>query len=419
MRDGWQRRAAVRGPGSGAALAAALLAMALGAGVVQGQAGAAPPSGSLADADAVAPAADPVLVFGEYPAGDVEAVDGDTLRVRGLERPVRLLALDTEEVLHGSDLDAPLARLMREDFARYVRAVTEGKHLPVKYATPMGVSASAFAREFFAGAARVRLELDRPERSTGRYGRALCYAWAIFDDGRPPQLYNLEAVRAGMSPYCVKYGRSARFDGAFRAAQAEARQARRGIWDPALRHYPDYERRLAWWERRALALEQLERLRAEHPELIALGEAAAIRALVRRQGRPVTVWGIVDEHDPQAVREHERGVDILIGQPYEIHVEVRGRELARQIARALAPAFGRELPQGAEPPPLAEVIHGEALVVCGPLDRGDLPLPRRSKQTYLRIAVRSPDQIRPAHLGLLPRDAGAPGAEPPGDGAAR
>ncbi|RME74420.1 MAG: hypothetical protein D6776_05275 [Planctomycetota bacterium] len=348
----------------------------------------------------IAPSTDPALVIGEFQLAPGGVIDGDTLRVKGLRRPLRLLMLDTEEVLHGDDLDAPLAKLMATDFDAYVARVTANAPLPVKYATPMGEEAKAWAERFFEGVKRVRLERDRPTDGVGNYGRTLCYVWALYDDGRPPRLYNLEAVRAGMSPYFIKYGRSQRFDAAFTAAQNEARAAGRGIFSDKTRHYPDYDRRLAWWSRRAAALEQLDRLRERGVDVVALGDRDAIHTLLRRQGQTVLVWGVIDDHDHDAVRIHDKGATLRVGGDYPIEVEIEGAELARTLG--------------------VRQLLGEAVFVRGRLDRGGSPLPARYQRKgkpvrhYLRIRVRDASALRPAHLGPPPT-VGPDKAQPPSE----
>ena len=55
------------------------------------------------------------------------------------------------------------------------------------------------------------------------YGRLLAY---LVADGRN---VNVEMVRAGWSPFWTRYGKG-RFAGEFRRAEAEAREAGRGLW---------------------------------------------------------------------------------------------------------------------------------------------------------------------------------------------
>ena len=217
--------------------------------------------------------------------GERAAVDGDTLRVRGIDSVVRLVGLDTEERLTDPGDREDAAR----DFASYARRNRGDSRRPVKYGTPLGDEATSFARSFFAGHREVRLELDAQGRGHGYFGRPLAHAFVERDGGDGH--YNLEAVRAGMSPYFVKYGRSQRFDSEFRAAQSEARRERRGIWSAAAAHYPDYDERLAWWEERARAIARFDAAAQGKNDWFRLGDDGVWDALIAREGRVVTLLG--------------------------------------------------------------------------------------------------------------------------------
>ena len=167
------------------------------------------------------------LVLGTYKLASGGVVDGDTIRVKGERRALRLLALDTEELTYS--VKGHQLELMRTDFKAYVKRMTSGYRMPAKFGTPMGEAAKTWARNFFSGAKELRLEGDTPGEAVGTYGRLLCYVWAFFADGKPPKQYNLEAIRAGMSPYFIKYGRSRRFD-----AASEASGARTGSTTPII-----------------------------------------------------------------------------------------------------------------------------------------------------------------------------------------
>jgi hypothetical protein len=107
--------------------------------------------------------------------------------------------------------------------------------------------------------------------------------------------YNVEAVRAGMSPYFAKYGYSRRFHREFVAAQDEARAAERGIWDPAKQHYLDYEQRLTWWNARARFIARFERDGAGRDDMIDLTDWDAMRRLEQMEGEEVVVLATVGE----------------------------------------------------------------------------------------------------------------------------
>jgi len=71
----------------------------------------------------------------------------------------------------------------------------------------------------------VALEFARAdEESRDGYGRLL--ATVFVEDTN----LNVTLVRMGMSAYWTKYGKSRKYDVAFRTAEEEARAARRGIW---------------------------------------------------------------------------------------------------------------------------------------------------------------------------------------------
>lgn len=242
------------------------------------------------DATVQAPAWDtPGLVLGEFRLARKAILDGDTVRVVGLPKSLRLLGIDTEETFKR-------ARDRREaetDFDAYVRSKRGDSPRPVKMGTPLGEEAKRFAKDFFAGVDVVRLERDHPEEIRDYYGRFLAYVFA--QKGGRWVLYNVEAVRAGMSPYFTKYGYSRRFHDEFVRAQEEARAAKRGIWDPNQQHYPDYEERLAWWNGRAEFLREMEREAGNREDFVFLTRWNAgdrLRALV---GHKAVVVGVLSK----------------------------------------------------------------------------------------------------------------------------
>ncbi|MBT8467202.1 MAG: thermonuclease family protein, partial [Deltaproteobacteria bacterium] len=164
------------------------------------------------------------LLIGEYRLADDPVVDGDNIRVEGIDGSVRLLSLDTEERLRGRS-DRPAAS---KDFERYLKAKRAGAARPQKFGTPMGEEAAKFAEVFFEGSGVVRLERDDSKETRGNFGRLLAYAFVKRDERWTN--YSVECVRAGMSPYFTKYGYSLRFDDELTKAEAEAREAKRGIW---------------------------------------------------------------------------------------------------------------------------------------------------------------------------------------------
>lgn len=236
----------------------------------------------------------PGVVIGEFRLSKV--VDGDTIRVDGLDSALRLLALDTEETFK-SDKDR---RLFESGWDRYLALKRgESKH-PTKAATPMGEEAKAWAKAFFDGAARVRLERDNPREIRDRYGRYLAYVFAL-KDGQWVN-FNVECVRAGMSPYFSKYGYSRRYHLEFVEAEREARQARRGIWDPTKMAYPDYDERKVWWTARAEFIAEFDRRAKGRTDHVSLTDFDAMKRIEQAVGEEITVLGTVGE-----VRLGDRG----------------------------------------------------------------------------------------------------------------
>ncbi|WP_434416855.1 thermonuclease family protein [Nannocystis pusilla] len=230
---------------------------------------------------------DAALVIGEFPL--MKVTDGDTIRVAGLDASMRLLGLDTEETFKRK------SEYMEFDkgWERYLAEAEAKTKNPVKIPTPMGEEAKKFAEAFFKGVRTVRLERDHPKEIRDFYNRYLAYVF-VEKDGKTYN-YNVECVRAGMSPYFSKYGYSRRFHKEFVAAQEEARAAKRGIWDPNKQHYTDYDRRLAWWNRRGDFIQAFELQAADHPNWIVLTHWDAIERLQAKVGREVVILGAIGD----------------------------------------------------------------------------------------------------------------------------
>ncbi len=229
----------------------------------------------------------PGLAMGEFRLTKV--VDGDTIRVDGLDSSLRLLALDTEETFK-NEKDR---RAFEQGWEKYLELKRGGSKRPVKAATPMGEAAYAFAKEFFEGVDVVRLELDNPREIRDRYDRYLAYVFAQKDG----QWVNfaVESIRAGMSPYFSKYGYSRRFHEELVEAEREARAAQRGIWDPKTMHYPDYDLRKPWWTARAEFIAEFDRKARGRTDHISLTDYDALARLERLEGSEATVIGTVAE----------------------------------------------------------------------------------------------------------------------------
>lgn len=184
----------------------------------------------------------PGIVVGEFHVTKV--IDGDTVKVDGLDSSLRLLGDDTEETFK-NEADRRGAEAGLE---QYMKAKRGDSPRPVKIATPMGEQAKVFAKEWFAGVDKVRIERDHPAEIRDRYNRYLAY---VFANKNGTWLnYNVEVVRAGFSPYFPKYGNSRRFHAEFLAAEEQAKAAKRGLWAPGAPGYPDYPEREAWWRAR-------------------------------------------------------------------------------------------------------------------------------------------------------------------------
>ncbi len=227
------------------------------------------------------------LVLGIFPLAQHAVIDGDTIRVEGLRTTLRLLAIDTEETFkHDKE-----RRLYETGWENYKKVIQGNRKKPGKYATPLGMDAKKFAEKFFKGVRRVRLERDNPKEIRGRYNRYLAYVFAkkhgVWVN------YNLECVRAGMSPYFTKYSYSRRFHKEFVAAQAEARKKKIGIWDPKKEHYPDYPKRLAWWNARADFIRKFEQDAEGKDNYIVLTNWDALRRLSEHVGKKVVILATV------------------------------------------------------------------------------------------------------------------------------
>lgn len=234
------------------------------------------------------------LVVGDFPLTKV--IDGDTIRVDGLSASMRLLGLDTEETFKKKSEWAAFDK----GWAVYLAEAQAKTKSPVKIPTPMGEEAKKFAVKFFRGVNTVHLERDHPKEIRDFYNRFLTYVFVEKDGQRLN--YNVECVRAGMSPYFSKYGYSRRFHNEFVQAQDEARKAGRGIWDPSKQHYTDYDRRLEWWNRRGDYIQAFERDAGDRKNWIVLTNWDAMDRLKALLGREVVVLGSIGD-----IRKSETG----------------------------------------------------------------------------------------------------------------
>ncbi len=137
--------------------------------------------------------------------------DGDTITVRLPQgtRSVRLIGVDAPELHDSAHMERDLER----------------SHLSREAMITLGREAREFAVRRLQGK-KVALELD-VEHQDG-YGRLLAYVWL------PDRtLFNAELIKAGYArPYTVPP--NVRHAAELRALGAEARKARRGLWNEGL-----------------------------------------------------------------------------------------------------------------------------------------------------------------------------------------
>lgn len=299
------------------------------------------------------------LLIGEYRLADDPIIDGDTIRVEGIKGSVRLLSLDTEERLHGNAEHAAAAKDFEADGERKRASGAR----PPKMGTPMGERAAEFAEGFFEGAEVVRLERDDPKKIRGNFGRLLAYAF-VKKDGRWTS-YSVECVRAGMSPYFTKYGYSRRFHDQLKSAEAEARKAERGIWNPTAEAYGDYDERKAWWDARAEFIRAFEDRAKRSDDLIPLSHYDALDRLEKNVGKQVTVMSTVN------------GIEAFKGL-------VRVSLTAQSKQRFPIIFFDRRAFRASG----LERFEGEPVTVRGPVER-------YAKGSYrtLQIVVQEPEQV--------------------------
>ena len=149
--------------------------------------------GPVASATPTLPVADPTLFT------VVAVVDGDTLKVASQDavETLRLIGMDTPE--------------------------TKDPRKPVQC---FGAEAAAKAAELLSGR-QVRLEADPTQGERDKYGRLLRYVWRA--DGL---FFNEWMIRNGYA-HEYTYATPYRYQADFRAAQHDAADHQRGLWNPA------------------------------------------------------------------------------------------------------------------------------------------------------------------------------------------
>lgn len=236
------------------------------------------------------------LVLGQFPLAKNAIVDGDTIKVDGLGSSLRLIGIDCEETFKSDKA----WRAFEVGWEQYLANEQAKTSRPIKVPTPLGMDAKYWAQEFFQGVTSVRIERDDPKEIRDRYNRFLAYV-LVERDGQWLN-YNVEVVRAGMSPYYSKYGYARRYHDDFVEAEAEAKAAKRGIWADGAQCYQDYDVRAKWWNARADFVRQFESEAVDKPELISLDDWDALERLEARLGEEVEVLATVGD-----IRQGERG----------------------------------------------------------------------------------------------------------------
>jgi micrococcal nuclease len=130
-------------------------------------------------------------LLGEGPHQVARVIDGDTIVLANHAR-VRLLGADSPETKH-----------------------------PAMPPQPWGAEATEFTRAFI-GSEPVRLAFDRERKD--RYGRFLAYVYV------GERMLNEELLRAGLARTLLQYPYAAAMKRRFKAAEDEAKAAKRGLW---------------------------------------------------------------------------------------------------------------------------------------------------------------------------------------------
>jgi len=229
-----------------------------------------------------------VLNPGEFKLDTIE--DGDTLRLAGIRKSVRLLCVDTEEVFSGKKRTDK--KLAYDDWDAYLQIHHNSGEIK-KYPTPWGEAAEEFAKEFFENISDVIIEHDSLDRTTGFFHRHLCYV--IVEKNGSRINFNVELVRNGFTPYYTKYGYSSRYHEDFIAAEHEARKKKVGIWNKKTHCYPDYDERISLWTDRADAIRNFNSSFSNNDDYFMLANETDWSRLKDYVGQEITVFGTIDQ----------------------------------------------------------------------------------------------------------------------------
>jgi endonuclease YncB( thermonuclease family) len=161
------------------------------------------------------------FVIGEFTVSEI--LDGDTFKFERLDRPARLIGIDTEETFKKDDAELR-TREIAGYWSEYYAHKKDSSGKPAKLESPFGYKTWQWTKDFLDDVVKVRLESDDAKRNTDMYDRYLVYVIAIRTDGTEFN-YNIECVKHGYSPYFNKYGNSARFHDSFIMAQQYAQES--------------------------------------------------------------------------------------------------------------------------------------------------------------------------------------------------
>lgn len=277
--------------------------------------------------------------------GTVERVtDGDTIRVTAEGRlfKVRVLGLDTEE--SNANPHKPVTKWGKEATAFATRILPVGAPVTIE----------------FPGTEPVIVEDEVNTRYLDNYERPLGYvhlAEPLPDDtGHPVAgLTDLTEImiRAGFSPYFVKYGRAefpghdARYDAAERAAQTDDL----GVWnqleangamtpEAEPRNYP---RLTVWWELRARLIDVYREARAADPEAALYDTRIDYETLVERARERATVTVFMELKEGTTVGgTHHVYRSGSLAQPFQLFLRDEERPEIEAVKRLVSNRYAAE-----------------------------------------------------------------------------
>lgn len=230
------------------------------------------------------------FVIGEFKISKV--IDGDTFRFEGLDNSTRLLGIDTEETFKSDDAEQKSNEIAL-NWESYYQTEKGDSRFPVKSDSPFGYETKKWAEDFFKDITTARLEIEDTNRTVDIYGRYLVYLFIVKDGSEIN--YNVECVRQGYSPYFNKYGNSKRFHQEFVDAQNHAKSNNLGIWNSEGKHYPDYEERITWWNKRANQLEDFDLKYSGKDNYFNLSDEYDFSRLESNVGQEITAFGSISD----------------------------------------------------------------------------------------------------------------------------